>query len=814
MVRECSNLACSEAGLFVSTGKECLLLDPQTGETQQTYLPPFPDDGKRRTWAYMAVVGDTLYGSTSPKSQESDSVFAIDIYTGQLKWTRVGRAIRNNTLCVSEGRVLFADNAADTTERRLALQQRLADLVQRKAISEAEAEKELASADVRLAVALDAATGEVLWRRPLDLTDCGESVLSAIAARGVLVFCGAHANGHFWPQFLKGEYAARRATALDAATGEPLWTKAIGYRIRPLVIGDTLYAEPWAFDLRTGAQKMRANPVTGSQAVFQFERPGHHCGNITGCPNLLAFRSGSMAYYDLLGDFGVTHFAGQRPGCWVNMIPCNGLLVAPEASSGCVCAYSIHCTTVFKPRTQSKAWGIFSSPGETLPVRHLAIDVGAPGDRRGSDGELWLSYPRPGGRMRLDFALAVANLPGGGFFSEAPEHRPIEGSPDPWLFASGIRGVTQCRLPLLREGDGAALYTVRLAFADPENQQPGQRVFDIKLQGNVVAKGFDIVREAGGPSRAVERAFTDVRVDKDLLVEFVPSSPTAPLTGTPILHALAVERTKVLSAGLVVPSLVLNDAETERVAELKITNSRDEPLEGTLQLQAPPGLMVTPAESPVKLGPQESATVPVKVSVGRQGAPAALELRARLLLADGTVDAERSTKVEYLGPRVRVVVPVLEDAYVNHGQPEHNFGPTASLLVDGGDQVIGDASHNLSYLRFRVSIPGRSTSVKLRLHTAASPASESGDSGVVCLCEGGWTEGTITYGTRPEPGREVGKLGRVGNDVWEERALDLTVEGDQEVPLVLVPTSTDGASYHPREGQYAPELVIEYEPKA
>jgi hypothetical protein len=104
--------------------------------------------------------------------------------------------------------------------------------------------------------------------------------------------------------------------------------------------------------------------------------------------------------------------------------------------------------------------------------------------------------------------------------------------------------------------------------------------------------------------------------------------------------------------------------------------------------------------------------------------------------------------------------------------------------------------------------------VKLRLHTAASPASESGDSGVVCLCEGGWTEGTITYGTRPEPGREVGKLGRVGNDVWEERALDLTVEGDQEVPLVLVPTSTDGASYHPREGQYAPELVIEYEPKA
>jgi hypothetical protein len=56
-------------------------------------------------------------------------------------------------------------------------------------------------------------------------------------------------------------------------------------------------------------------------------------------------------------------------------------------------------------------------------------------------------------------------------------------------------------------------------------------------------------------------------------------------------------------------------------------------------------------------------------------------------------------------------------------------------------------------------------------------------------------------------------MGKVGNDVWEERDLDLQLEGKQQITLLIVPTSTDGASYIPREGGSPPELVIEYEPK-
>lgn len=813
MVRECSNLACSERGLFVSTGQQCLLLDAATGETVRSYPVPIAEDGKNRTWAYVAVVGDTLYGSTSAKSQESDSVFAVDVLSGNLKWRYVGKSIRNNTISISDGRMFFADNAATSEQRQQALRPKIEELVARRRITAVEAEKELKSADVRLAVALDADTGDVLWQRPIDLTDCGESVLCAMATPDTLVFCGAHANGHYWPQFLAGDYAARRITALDARTGEALWSKAIGYRIRPLIIGDTIFAEPWAFDLRTGEQKVRTHPVTGRTSIFQFERPGHHCGNIVGCPNLLAFRSGSTAYYDLLGDFGVAHFAGQRPGCWVNILPCNGLLIEPEASSGCVCAYSIHCTLVLKPRRENKSWGIFSAPGDIFPVRHLAINLGAPGDRRGADGKLWLSYPRPGGRLRLDFTMGVANLPGGGFFSEAPERLPVQGTNDPWLFASGNRGLIKCRLPLLREGDGASVYRVCLGFADTENSKPGERVFDIKLQGKVVATDFDIVSEAGGPNRAVFREFSDVVVERDLVIDLVPKAANLPLSYTPLLNTIEVQRTRVLQVGLTAPSFLLSDKYPEQKGELRISNMRDEPFEGVLRLTPPAGFSVSPTEASLKLGVDESTTVPVTLTVIEKRAPGDLQLEVRLLRPDGSEEVLRGSPVRYLGPLEQVVFTPTQDAYVSRGSPDMNYGLTASLLVDGGNQVMEDGSHNLTYLKFEVDIPGRAVSVKLRMHTQAAVGSESFDSGVIHVTGAAWEEGKITYNSRPQPAEEVGKMGKVAADAWEERELRLSLEGKQELCLVIVPTTTDGASYDSREGLYPPELIIEYEPR-
>lgn len=813
MVRECSNLAANEDSLFVATGAKCLRLDAATGETVATYDLPPSDDGGKRNWAYVAVVGDLLYGSTSSKAQESDSVFAVDVKTGDLQWVHKGQRIRNNTIAIDGGRVFFADNSATKEQREEALKDKIEALKARKGIDDAAAEKELEKADVRIAVALDAKTGRVLWERPIDLTDCGGRVLSAIASQGVLLFCGAHANGHYWPQFLGGEYAARRATALSAQDGRLLWSKAIGYRIRPLVIGDTLYAEPWAFDLRTGKQKTRTHPITGLASRWEFERPGHHCGTISGCPNTLFFRSGSIGYYDLTGDYGTSHFSGQRPGCWINTIPANGLAVIPEASSGCVCLFAIQCTVVLEPRKTNKVWGIYDAPGPVMPVKHIGINLGAPGDRRDPHGILWLGFPRPSGRMRLVYNLAVNTVSGGGYFSRAPELADVQGTDAPWLFASGASGVTKCSIPLLTEADGPAIYTVRLGFSDPDNDKPGQRVFDIKLQGEVVERDFDIVRAAGGRDKAVVREFEGVEVHDALDIELVPKVEKPTLQQAPLLNTIEITRTRVLHVGLGAPSLLLSDLDADKTGQLKLANRTGRRFAGKLRLRAPEGFSAAVGQTEVELGPDATLTIPLTVRVTKPGKPGQYQIDVALVGEDGTVETMSRASIEYLGRRGRTTVQAVEDTYVSHGSPGTNYGHSASILVDGGNTTFGDEGHNIGYLKFKFDVPGKVVSATLRLRTTAQGHSQSGDSGRICLVDQPWEEYKVVYKDRPEPGKEVGKLGRVGHDVWVERRLDVDLTGKKELSLVLEPTSNDGATYYSVEGGHPPELVIEYAPE-
>ena len=39
----------------------------------------------------------------------------------------------------------------------------------------------------------------------------------------------------------------------------------------------------------------------------------------------------------------------SRPGCWINIIPAGGLLLIPEASSGCTCDFPIQSSMALIP---------------------------------------------------------------------------------------------------------------------------------------------------------------------------------------------------------------------------------------------------------------------------------------------------------------------------------------------------------------------------------------------------------------------------------------------------------------------------------
>ena len=263
---------------------------------------------------------------------------------------------------------------------------------------------------------------------------------------------------------------------------------------------------------------------------------------------MLMFRSGFTGFYDLEADAGTRHFAGHRLGCWINAIPTNGVVVIPEASAGCVCMFSIASTIVMEPRTARRPWSIYSGVGATTPVQQLALNLGAPGDRRDQQGKLWLAYPRPtpnsGLETSLDLALALETqfMPQGEFFSndgDTTEFSPLEGR---WITSSGARGLTRCSLPLLGKDDKPAVYQLRLCFSKGENDKSSQRVFDVQVQGQTVLENVDAAAEADVGEVKIIREIKDIEVTDSLVIDLIPKAKTPNGFDLPILSAIEVVR--------------------------------------------------------------------------------------------------------------------------------------------------------------------------------------------------------------------------------------------------------------------------------
>jgi len=529
----CANLTANEDSLFVAIGDRCLRIDAATGKTLKSYKVPPASDGRTRRWEYLACVGGMLYGSRG-----SECIFALDIETGKLAWKHDGYKIMTVTICIGDGRVFYVDRTVAKNQ----VEKCLKDVPP--AVRVDKRGKPI-KPDVRLVVAIDAKTGKTKWTKPHYVSDCVPPVtkahgdLTMMYAKNVVLLCGQPWNGHFWRDFFSGGFSRRSLIALSGDDGRILWSGRKGYRSRPLIIGDQVIAEPWAHDLRTGTEKMRPNPITGAQAKWQFARPGHHCGNIAAAPKMLFFRSGTTAYYDLVGDYGTEHFGAQRPGCWINCIPANGLVMMPEAASGCVCPTAVQCTVVFAPQKTRLTWGMFSAPGATTPVKRLGINFGAPGDRKNAKGELWLSYPRPHrGRLVLELKVNAKVDKKGGYYNRSSDFLKLAGTNDAWIYASGCRGISECTIPLLGKKDKPRKYTVRLHFAEPDSLAAGKRVVNISLQGKPCLKQFDIAKAAGGQDKAVVKEFTGIEVTSSLKIKLEGIDAGADKKHVPVLSGI------------------------------------------------------------------------------------------------------------------------------------------------------------------------------------------------------------------------------------------------------------------------------------
>lgn len=534
---------------------------------------PVPDERARaamqRTGALWHPITDfpkwenysASAGAVTERIMVGDKVFAMDVRSGKVLWVHKGRRIANITLSLGDGKIFFAESGVSEEQKKRALKDKK-KLIEKGIYQEAEGgEVEYDDADVRTVVCLDAVSGEKVWEKSIDLTGCCGDALGTIYYDGVLLVCGNVGNHDAW-RFKGDELKFRRIAALSAGDGEILWSRPVNYRTRPLIVQGEIIIEPLACDLLTGEIKKRIHPITGEEVAWEFLRPGHTCAITSASSSVLFYRSSSTAIYDLERDRGLTIFGAIRPGCWINAIPASGLMLMPEASSGCTCSYPLRCSfaLVHKPQ-RVQPWSVFITGGQSGDVKEFAINFGAPADMRDDEGVFWFGYPNPQTEYSknhfpnygVKFDLQEKIVKGMGYFYRDYRNFEIEGSDKDWLYASGCRGGLRFAVPLVFDAKvtQGGSYTVQLGFSALEGDRRGERVFDVKLQGNVVLENFDILRTAGKVKKAVIKEFKGVDVKEALVVELVPERSKPTIKEAPLINFIKVIREETKTKGIV-----------------------------------------------------------------------------------------------------------------------------------------------------------------------------------------------------------------------------------------------------------------------
>lgn len=150
-----------------------------------------------------------------------------------------------------------------------------------------------------------------------------------------------------------------------------------------------------------------------------------------------------------------------------------------------------------------------------------------------------------------------------------------------------------------------------------------------------------------------------------------------------------------------------------------------------------------------------------------------------------------------------ITMPAAGDARVIEANPTTNYATATRLDVDNpGEQ---------SYIRFNVSgVTGTVTSAIIRLHV--TNGSSNGPS--IYLTSNSWEENTITWNNRLAPtSGAIANAGAIVSDNWVEYNVTAVVTGNGSYDFVLLPDSSDGASFYSREGpaSFRPQLVVNFQ---
>jgi outer membrane protein assembly factor BamB len=435
----------------------------------------------------------SLAGATSRQ------LFAMDRESGKLHWSfEAKHEVRHNTLVLGSDKVFLIDRKPASAASR----------DRRRGVAPSE------DKDARI-LALDIASGSVLWT-------AAEKVfgtwLGYSEEHDALLEAGSVASDR------ASDEAAQGMAVYKGRTGEVVWRSDEKYSGPCIIHGDTIITQGYrtsgfAYDLLTGKKKTRPHPVSGEPSDWQYSR-NYGCNTVVASEHLLTFRSAAAGFFDLAQDCGTANIGGFRSGCTSNLIPADGVLSAPDYTRSCTCSYQNQSSLALVHAPEGEMWTFNRIDHDGAPVRHLGLNLGAPGDRRAPDGVLWLDFPSRGGPSpdvpvtvspaTVSPATVSPATVSPATVSYVRQHQAsIVDGPLPWVAASGIEGECEIAVELMTADKMVIL-----------NEAPGGSALRV-LNGTLCA---DVPAAALPGSGDANRESLRRRVGKEALRVYVPRS--------------------------------------------------------------------------------------------------------------------------------------------------------------------------------------------------------------------------------------------------------------------------------------------------
>ena len=529
-----TNFVATSDWVYVIQGSRCQVLDITTGEMKKVFSLPAEKGAEPARWGYIGVSRDRLiagrdfvpFASAFPQAAMSPeetaalterertrlkefggfdvtasrSLVVMDRHNGSVKWTLNARyGFIHNAITASDQVLFCLDKLPPALEKRLQRRGREAP------------------SDYRM-LALDLETGRVLWERN---TGVFGSWLSYSQDHARILQATRPSRD------MVTDEPGERMAVFVASSGTPVWDKPIKYNNPPILYHDQIITDRAAYKLATGERKLSVDPVTGEERPWSYAR-AYGCNYNIASEHLLSFRSAAAGFYDLVADSGTGNLGGFRSGCTSNLIAAAGVLNAPDYTRTCQCSYQNQTSLAFIHMPELEYWTANDFAWNGKRVHRIGINLNAPGDRVAPDGTLWVDFPSVGGKspdLPIQFDPAKTRT--------VRRHAlTLQPNGHEWVAASGLAGPLKLKITLSGEPSDTVLYTVKLHFAEIENKKPGQRLFNVRLQGREVLRGFDIAQAAGGVDKPVVKSFAKIPVKDALTVECLPVSPGA---GTPPL---------------------------------------------------------------------------------------------------------------------------------------------------------------------------------------------------------------------------------------------------------------------------------------